>query len=141
MRALSASMSAGCEAPQALESETALEVAERSESENFVDRLVTVGTFFSPRQRSKGVFSGNPCAWILLFAWVSSRPFFSPRQRSKGVVLAIGIQCTLTGLFCVFVCLAAGRMLCCWMFACWMLACLLLYLLLLECLDISGRDI
>jgi hypothetical protein len=29
MRALSASMSAGCEAPQALESETALEVARR----------------------------------------------------------------------------------------------------------------
>jgi hypothetical protein len=112
------------------------------EAEIAADRWVTVGTFFSPRQRSKGVFSGNPCAWILLFAWVSSRPFFSPRQRSEGVVLAIGIQCTLTGLFCMFVCLAAGRMLCCWMFACWMLACLLICLSAFAgLLDISGRDI
>jgi hypothetical protein len=66
--------------------------------------------------------------------------FFSPTPLSKEVVLAIGIRCTFIGQFCVFVCLAAGRILCCWMFACWMLACLLLYLLLLECLDISGRD-
>jgi hypothetical protein len=135
MRALSASMNAGCEAPRVLESARRLWRL-LDGREVFWDRMVTVGTFFSPRHRSKGVFSGNPCAWNLLFTWVSSRPFFSPRQRSKGVVLAIGIQCTLTGLFCVFVCLAAGRMLCCWM-----LACLLLYLLLLECLDISGRDI